>query len=579
MATGSRVTLYYNGQKQVAEQHSNHGFLSSSADKLHFGLGKSVQVDSVIVRWPDLSMQVLRKIKADGMITLEMKDATAEISEPKNENPVKKLFSPVLIPGLEYLHREDDWVDYYREKLIPHSLSAEGPALAKGDINGDGLQDLFVGGSKGNPGKLFVQQTDGSFKAADLLKSAECFADEVDAVFFDADGDGDQDLYIARGGNELLPGNPFLADLLFINDGKGNYSRGTLPLFSHNASTVQPCDYDSDGDIDLFIGSRSVPGSYGISPEQYLLENDGSGHFKNVTDTRGAAFRHCGMVTDAEWLDYDNDKDMDLAIAGEWMNVTLYNNNKGIFSEVTLPAGLDKTSGWWNCLQSADIDGDGDIDLIGGNLGLNSLFKGSVSEPVEIYLNDFDNNGSVDPVICTYWNGKSYPFAALDDLSSQIASLASQFKSYSDFGYKTVKDIFGIKAIDQSTVKKAVMFESCLFLNMGNGTFETIRLPEYAQFSAVRDIRAADCNKDGKTDLILAGNNYEFRPSYGRFDASFGWYLINEDNVFKTLLPVDSGLRIDGDARKIVLLEIKGKTHLISAVNNGKLQISELEIH
>ena len=575
---GARVTLYCNGQKQIAEQFPTRGFLSATSDVLHFGLGKSDVIDSIVVRWPDLSEQMIKNVPVDTTIILEMINAGKPLNGNHRNYENMNLFSPALIPGLEFRHKEDDWVDFYRERLIPHSLSAEGPALTVGDVNSDGIQDLFIGGAKGQPSKLFIQSKNGSFKALDIpLLARERFADDVDAAFFDADGDGDKDLYIVRGGNELAIGDPLLTDLLLLNDGKGGFAKGELPLISHNGSCVRPCDFDGDGDEDLFVGSRSVPGAYGWSPDQFLLENDGHAHFNVVADDRLGALKNIGMVTDATWMDWDKDGDQDLVLAGEWMKICLFRNDKGHFTDVTSAAGLDETSGWWNCIDIADVDGDGDLDLIGGNLGLNSLLKASVKEPVEMYLNDFDNNGSLDQVICSYQNGVSYPFASLDELSSQISGLRKKYPNYSDFGGKTVQDIFGNNAVDQSIIKKAVLFESCLFLNSGNGTFKISKLPIESQFSEVRDILVGDINKDGKQDLILAGNNYAIRPSYGRYDASYGWCLLGDkSHTYNVIMPVKSGLKISGDARKIIPIEVLGKHYLVAAVNDGNLQIFQL---
>ncbi|MEI6047423.1 MAG: VCBS repeat-containing protein [Bacteroidota bacterium] len=575
---GARVTLYCGGQEQVEEQFPTRGFLSATSDVLHFGLGSTNVIDSLIVRWPDLTEQMIKDVLVDKLITLDINKAEKTIRKSGQKNDEVKSFSPIVVPGLEFSHKEDNWVDFYREQLIPHSLSAEGPAIAVGDVNGDGLDDLFIGGAKGQPAKIFVQQKNGTFKALDIpLLNRARFADDVDAAFFDADGDGDKDLYIVRGGNELAIGDPLLSDLLLINDGKGRFTKGELPFMSHNGSCVRPCDFDGDGDLDLFVGSRSVPGAYGWSPDQFLLENDGYAHFKIVTDDRISAFRNIGMVTDAAWMDWDKDGDQDLVLTGEWMKICVFRNDKGHFADVTSTAGLDETSGWWNCIHVADINGDGNMDLIGGNLGLNSMLKASTKEPVEIYLNDFDNNGTLDQIICSYEDGISYPVASLDELAAQIAGFKKKFPNYSDFGGKTVKEIFGKTAIDQSTFKKAVLFESCLFLNNGNGIFKIKKLPVEAQFSPVRDILVKDINKDGKQDLILAGNDYAVRPSYGRYDASFGWCLLGDtNNMFKALMPVKSGLKIFGDARKIVLIDIAGEQYIIAAVNNGNMQIFQL---
>ncbi|MDO9339100.1 MAG: FG-GAP-like repeat-containing protein, partial [Bacteroidales bacterium] len=445
---GARVTLYCSGQKQVAEQFPTRGFMSATSDVLHFGLGPANVIDSIVVRWPDRSEQMIKDVPVDKVITLEMRNAGKPVRGNEQDNENMKLFSRTRIQGLEYRHKEDAYVDFNRERLIPHSLSAEGPALAIGDVNGDGLEDLFVGGAKGQAAIMFIQQNDGVFKPLNVpLLINDRFADDVDAAFFDADSDGDLDLYIVRGGNELPVGNPLLTDLLLINDGKGGFSKSELPFMSHNGSCVRPCDFDGDGDMDLFVCSRSVPGAYGWSPDQFLLENDGDGIFKDVTNYRTNGLKNAGMVTDASWMDYDQDGDPDLVLAGEWMKVCIFRNDKGHFTDVTSSTGLDETSGWWNCIHVADVDRDGDLDLIGGNLGLNSLLKASTKEPVEMYLNDFDNNGSLDQLICSFQNGISYPVASLDEMDNQIAGLKKMYPKYSDFGGKTAKDIFGKNAL------------------------------------------------------------------------------------------------------------------------------------
>ena len=575
---GSRITLFSGRQKQLVEQFPTRGFLSATSDVLHFGLGAKKNIDSLVIRWPDLSEQTIKNVHADTILYLDIKNAGNKVSVKEPDKDVPKLFKQTQISGLEFRHKEDGYVDFNREKLIPHSLSAEGPALAVGDINGDGLDDLFVGGAKGQSEVMFIQLKDGSFISLSIpLLSQNLFTDDVDAAFFDADGDGDPDLYIVRGGNELLIGNPLLADMLLINDGKGGFTKGVLPAMSHNGSCVKPCDFDGDGDIDLFVGSRSMPGAYGWPPDQYLLENDGHGHFNIVTKDRAGTVKNAGMVTDAAWMDFDHDGDQDLIVVGEWMNVSVYRNDKGYFTDATGIAGLNGTTGWWNCVTVADVDGDGKPDLICGNLGLNSMLRASVKEPVEMYLSDFDNNGSLDQVICSWQNGVSYPIASLDELSSQIGGLDKKYPNYSDFGGQTVKDIFGKDIMTHAFLKKAVMFESSVFYNNGDGTFKMSNLPTEAQFSPVRTIIVRDVDKDGKQDLLLAGNDFAVSPSLGRFDASYGWCLLGDTmKHYNALMPVKSGLTISGDARKMVPINILGKHYLLVAINDGNLEIFQI---
>jgi hypothetical protein len=578
-AVGARVSLYHDGQEQVNEYFPTRGFMSASSGELHFGLGQETEIDSLIVRWPGQSVQVIKDVKADQRIALNAVNADTRLLKTDNNDTHDRLFKKRVLPGLDFRHMEDQFETFKHEQLVPHTMFAEGPAIAAADFNGDGLEDIFAGGAKDQLSVFYMQQSDGSFvEKTSPVFIKDLYCEDVDAAAFDADGDGDNALYIVRGGSEVSLGNPLLNDRLLLNDGHGEFSESdkSLPLAAYNGSCVAPCDYDNDGDIDLFVGTRSVPGAYGLSPRQMLLENDGHGNFSDVTDKRMKRLNKIGMVTDACWMDYDNDGDNDLIIVGEWMKVSVLNNNNGAFTDATSQAGLKETSGWWNCIHACDIDDDGDVDLIGGNLGLNSILKASPAEPVNMYVNDFDSNGTLDQIICQYQDGISYPVASLDELSKQMPGIEKKFQNYSDFGGKTAIEIFGRRAINGGIKKDAVLLASCLFINNGNGTFQIIKLPSEAQVSPVRDIMTADFNKDGKTDIALVGNDYTAKPTYGRQDASYGWILLSgSGHGYKPLMPVASGFRVNGDARKILAAKILGKHFILVGVNNNDLQVFE----
>jgi hypothetical protein len=577
---GAQVSIYAGGKQQMAQQVPTRGFMSSSLGPLHFGLGSDTLVDSLCILWPGQLEQKLYELQVDQHLELDISDSGPIL--PKTGSAVSEtLFASTIVPGLEFTHRENDWEDIDREALIPANLSAEGPALAVGDVNGDGLDDVFVGGATDQLSRLLVQQPGGSFTSSNqpfLLNDR--YTEDVDAAFFDADGDGDQDLYVVRGGSEEFTGSPILADRLLLNDGRGNFTHspaGTIPLLMQNGSCVRPADFDGDGDMDLFLGTRSIPGAYGISPEQYIMENDGSGHFLPLTPDRLGDLNKAGMVTDACWFDYDGDGDYDLLVVGTWMKVSLFKNEADRFTDVSEAAGLGNTTGWWNSISCADLDMDGDLDFVAGNHGLNSMLKVSPGEPVELWLNDFDNNGIPDPIISTYQQGHRYPIASLDELKRQIIGIERIYTSYASYAGQTVKDIFGEELLARSIRKQAETLESAVFINRGDGTYETRILPVEVQFAPIRNILTGDFNADGIPDLMLAGNNYATRPSLGRQDASYGWLLLgNEDFNFKTIWPAKSGISLNGDMRQIHPIFVNGEMLFACLPNNGYLQVVKL---
>ena len=468
-------------------------------------------------------------------------------------------------------------------------------------MNGDGLEDLYIGGAKESAGKLFMQTTAGTFKSAnEAAFEAAKISEDVGAAFFDADGDGDLDLYVVSGGNEYAPQAPALLDRLYINNGKGDFkqSANSLPEFSASGSCVAPADFDGDGDQDLFVGSRSIPWEYGLTPTSYLLENDGRGKFSIATEKYAPELASVGMVTDAAWIDYDKDRDLDLVVVGEWMPVTLFQNTGKRLVNITGKAGLGKTHGWWNCVTVEDLNKDGQMDFVAGNLGENSKIKASEAEPASIYLADFDINGTLDPILCYYKLGKSYPLPLRPDLLNQLPFLKQKFPTHAGYAGKQITEIFTEKQLSKAVVKEAYTFATSVFYGHADGTFQQQPLPVAAQFSPVYAIMAKDFDADGAKDLLLAGNFHGLNPQLGRYDASYG--ALFRTATFKsrssnelvanshsktensagsfTFVPMrNSGLSLTGQIRDMVSLQYRNKPEvIIFAVNNERIQVYEM---
>ncbi len=577
---GARVTLYTGGKMQMEENYTTRGFESSVAPELHFGLGQATLIDSAIVRWSGGNTEKLTGIQADRKIFLDYKNSSAPVTRHQDTTRSVTLFTQAPpIPGLQFTHTENNFSDLTREMLIPHSLSQEGPCIAVGDVNGDHREDVFFGNARGQQSVLLIQDKNGFRKSNESLFQETANYEDVDAVFFDADNDGDLDLYVVSGGNESSGNDPLMQDRLYINDGHGNFTwkRDALPVFYHNGSCVRPADFDRDGDMDLFVGSRSVPGSYGASPHSYLLENDGHGKFKDVTDKMNKFLSTAGMVTDACWTNIDGDKFPDLVVTGEWMPVSIFLNHDGKTLTLDDHDGLAKTGGWWFSLKADDVDGDGDMDLVCGNLGLNAGIKADSANPAELYVTDFDNNGSLDPVITWRWDGKEYPIATVDQLDRQFSSLRKKFPTYASIAGKTVDEIFPKEKLDKSEKKSVYIFQSGIFINQGNGVFTFKPFPVEAQFSPVKDILVGDFDGDGINDLLMAGNMYDVRPSVGRFDASYGWFLKGEGHDdFKAEWPVESGWFVHGETNKLARINYHGSILVIAGINNSAARIFNL---
>lgn len=573
---GSKVYVYSGKHEFYRAEYVTRGFESSSDPVMHFGLGRIKTIDSLRIIWPNWDTQKLVHISDDTLLTLNQRDAHGKwnYTRPKI-NTVFREINPQKL-GIDFEHKEDQFNDFKFEPLLPHKLSTEGPKIAVADVNHDGLQDFYVGGARGQAGVLYVQQKNGRFKkmnepAFDADKDKE----DIGALFFDANGDGSPDLYVVSGGNEFPGHAPQMEDRLYLNDGSGHFTRskGMIPAIYTNGSCVKAADFDGDGDMDLFIGGRSVPRQYGVVPQSYLLRNDGKGHFTDVTNQVAPGLQHIGMVTDAVWTDYDHDGKPDLIVVGEWMPITVFHNEGGKLVNVTKQLGLDSTNGWWNTIAAGDFSGNGRIDFLAGNLGENSVLKTSKKRPVRLFLGDFDHNSIPDPVITYYLNGKQYPLAGRDQFLSQMPSLNSRFSTYAAYAGKDIQQIIPEKDLKSARKFSAYTFASCFIENMGNGKFRVRELPVRAQFSPVYAFLSGDFDHDGKNDVLLAGNFSGVRSLQGRYDAGYGLMLKQNKGNFKAVSLQKSGFIVKGDVRSMKILKEPEDTLVIIGKNNGRLQI------
>jgi hypothetical protein len=580
--TGASVTIYAGGSMQFIENFPTRGFQSCVEPVLTFGLDSISKIDSLVVNWPDDKSQHIINIGVNQELQLSQLDATKDFSiRPVNKKPVFREETNKLITG-NILHKENDFVDFNREILMPHLLSAEGPKIAVADINGDLLEDFVIGSAKHDTTKVFLQTSSGSFRQ--LLRQPAFVHDkeyeDAGMAFLDADFDGDQDLIIASGGNLDREGSKMLEPRLYLNNGKGLFERDDrrLPHISVNASCVKILDFNDDGDPDIFIGGRSVPGQYGATPKSYLLRND-QGIFRDVTSEVAPDLQGIGMVTDASWDDIDDDGKMELIVAGEWMPVTIFKNENG---HLNLSPELNQqfafTNGWWNCIKTVDIDNDGHLDLIAGNLGLNTKIRADSLHPARLYLNDFDNNG-VRECILTYYksDGKSYPYYLRDDLVAQIPILKKKFLKHTDYAGKTMEEIFNKDQLATSVIKIAYQFSTCVFMNKGNGKFAIQPLPAEAQLSPVFSVLVDDFDRDGLNDILMAGNMFGLKPELGRYDASSGvFYKGLQNNKFSYIPPSSSGFFYRGEARDLISIKNRAfKNLIILARNNDSVMIFE----
>ena len=566
-AVGARVTLKSKTTQFMQEEEPTRGFQSSVDYTLTFGVGKIDTLESVTVDWPNGRTSVMSHVGTNQRLTVRESDGLFQPPIRPSAHPL--LFTDVTSQvGLDFSHQENDFVDFDREPLMPKMVSREGPFVTVGDVNGDGLDDFFIGGAKGQPSALYVQRPNGTFVATNQrLFAADSISEDLGAAFFDANGDRNLDLYVVTGGSEFSDLAPALEDRLYLGDGHGHFTKTTdrLPPLATSGSRVAVSnDY-------VFVGGRVVPGRYGINPPSTLLKNDGrgGGHFTDETARVAPELARVGMVTDALWVDVDHDGRLDLVVVGEWMPITVFRNT-GTKLERLPVRGLEHTSGWWNRIITADFNGDGRPDFVVGNLGLNSRLHASTTEPARMYVKDFDRSGFPEQMLTLYENGKSVPLALRDELTNALPYLKPRYPKYSDYAGQTLEQVFD-SGLNNAVVKQAETFATAVALSNRDGSYTLVALPSAAQIAPVYGILAGDFDHDGNTDLLLAGNFSGVQPEIGSMMASYGLILRGNGRGGFTLLHADqSGFVVPGESRDIQRLRTRRGDLYIVARNNDR---------
>ena len=550
---GAKLTLYNKGKQQYLEQMPTRGFQSSVSPILHFGTGTAKTVDSLRILWQSGKEQLITAIATDQQITLHEKNAGNSYHLPEMPRPV---FTETTSP-LSWHGATNTINDFKRQPLLVNPLSFSGPCMVKGDVNGDGLEDIYVGGGSGQAGALFIQQKNGQYiQKAQAALEADKNSEDADALITDLNGDGFPDLYVASGGyHNYAPDDVLLQDRLYLNDGKGNFTKAAnaLPVMHVSKSCARSADINGDGYPDIFVGGRCIPGRYPETPQSFLLINDGKGHFTDQAATLSPGLQKIGMVTDAAWIDLNADNKKDLVLVGEWMPVTVLMNVSGKLENKTSNYFDKDYSGWWNKILTGDFNGDGKPDLIIGNYGLNSQCKVNSKEPAEMFYKDFDDNGSVDPILCFYIQGKSYPYVTRDELLDQMSIMRTRFTDYKSYADATLKDLFTEEELKGANHLQVTHLATTFFESGADGKFHEKPLPVQAQFSPVFTITALDYDKDGKQDLLLCGNTNHARLKFGKFDANYGVLLKGDGKGGFSYIPQNqSGFNLWGDVRSVI---------------------------
>lgn len=564
-AIGSVVELYSGKEIIRQELIPSRGFQSSIDYVMTFGIGTK-KIDSLQVIWPNGKSQTVKKVVLNSTIKLSISDA-------KKDYVLKKIPPKPMLKEAKsnfFAHKENDYIDFDYEGLISKMLSQEGPSLAVGDINGDGNDDVFIGGAKGQAGKIYSNKGTNNFGITSQKElDADVNFEDTAASFFDADKDGDLDLFVGSGGNEKSDQANY-KNRLYLNNGKGIFtkSKTIIPSTNNNVSVVSPYDFDNDGDVDVFVGSRSVPGVYGIDPKHLLLENDGKGNFTNIIDKKAFKLNSSGMITDAVWEDIDNDSKKDLIVVGDWMAPQIFKNTGRRLA--VFKSNLTSYSGFWNSVNCVDLNNDGKKDFILGNKGTNTTYVASVKNPMKLFTNDFDSNGTIEQITTRSIEGKDMPINLKQELAKQIPSIKKKNLSYNDYAKKSIQEIFAQDVVGNSLQRTAVIQETVVAINKGNGRFEIKIVPKEVQFSSVNTSCVMDVNKDGILDIILGGNQYEFKPQFGRLDANHGSVLLGDKKGNFSWLPyANSGFFLTGEVQKITTVKNKNNTVAILAILNN----------